>query len=64
MSGSDERAKMNPFSAAMDMIGIPKPDQIIPMPADVAKAIGLPTPESVFGDMAGKVTGKISSRSF
>lgn len=59
-----ERAKMNPVSATLDMLGLPKPDQLIPMPADVATAIGIPTLESIFGDMANKVTGKISSRSF
>ena len=61
---TEERAKMNPFSATLDRLGLPQPDNIIPMPADVASAVGLPTPDKVFGDIAGKVTSKIGSRSF
>ena len=64
MATSDQRAAMNPVAGALDMLGLPKPDEFIPMPADVAGDLGLPTVASLTDGVLGKAKAKIKSRSF
>lgn len=64
MTTSNERARMNPIAAILDMAGLPTPDEIIPVPADVAEMVGIPTVSDIAGDIAGKAKAKIGSRRF
>jgi len=52
-----ERSKMNPVAAVLDAVGFPKPDEVVPMPADVAADLGVPT----IGDVVRGVKEKIRS---
>lgn len=64
MSTSDQRAAMNPIAAGLDMLGLPKLDELVPVPADVAQDMGLPTVSSLVDGALGNVKRKIKSRSF
>lgn len=64
MTTSNERARMNPIAAILDMLGLPTPDEVIPVPADVAEMVGIPTVSDIAGDIAGKAKAKIGSRRF
>jgi len=64
MGTPDDRARMNPISGILDMLGLPKPDEIIPVPADIAVMEGIPTVSDITGDIAGKAKSKLASRRF
>lgn len=64
MTTPEERARMNPAAAVLDILGLPKPDEIIPAPADVAEIVGIPTISDITGDIAGKAKAKLRSRRF
>ena len=64
MATPEQRATMNPFASALDMLGLPKLDELIPVPADVAQDMGLPTVASLVDGALGNVKRKIKSRSF
>lgn len=64
MATADQRASMNPIAGVLDMLGLPKVDEVIPMPADVAGDLGLPTVASLTEGVLGKAKTKLRSRSF
>ncbi len=58
---ASERANMNPVSYWLDVLGFPQIDEVFPMPADVAKDMGIPTPGDVLKGFAGDIKGKTQS---
>lgn len=57
-----DRAEKHPLAAAVDALGLPELEDIVPFPADVAKMIGIPTPGDVAKELKNKVSGQVSSR--
>lgn len=53
-----ERAKLEPLPWVLDVLGLPQIDEVVPMPADVAKEVGVPTPRDVILGIVGDVKGK------
>lgn len=53
-----ERGKLEPLPLVLDVLGLPQIDEVIPMPADVAKEIGVPTPREIIMGIVGDVKGK------
>jgi hypothetical protein len=42
----------------LDDLGLPAIDEVVPMPAEVASDLGLPTPDNVFGNIKGGIRSK------
>lgn len=40
---TESTARTNPFSGLLDMLGLPRLDEIIPTPASIAEITGIPT---------------------
>lgn len=51
----EERKRLNPVAVVLDALGIPTPDELIPMPADVASDLGIPTPRDLTRGMKSKL---------
>jgi len=52
---------MNPVSYWLDVLGLPQIHEAIPVPADVAKEIGIPTPGDIIKGFADDIKGKAQS---
>lgn len=55
MTSAEDRKRMNPVAAVLDVFGIPTPDELLPMPSDVARDIGIPTPRDLAHGMKTKL---------
>lgn len=44
-----------------DMVGMPRPHDIVPTPAEIAAQIGIPTPAEMARKVVGDVKGKVST---
>jgi len=60
----EERGRMNIVAGALDMLGLPKPDKVVPMPGDILEMAGIPTPSDIVSGIAGKVKSKVQTRRF
>jgi hypothetical protein len=62
MNKVTDRSNQNIVAAALDALGLPKPDDlIIPPPADALREVGIPTPADVLGDIGRSVKSKVGS---
>jgi hypothetical protein len=53
-----DRAAMNPVSYWLDVLGLPQIHEVVPVPGDVAKEMGIPTPRDVLKGFADDVKSK------
>lgn len=42
MAPQEDKARTNPLSGVFDILGLPRPDEIIPMPVDIVEIADLP----------------------
>lgn len=42
MTTQEEKARTNPLSGVFDMLGLPRPEEILPMPVDIGEIADLP----------------------
>ncbi len=52
------RDNQNVIAAATDALALPTPDELIPMPADIFRDIGFPTPKEVVKKIRSEVESK------
>lgn len=50
---------MNPIAYVADALGLPSIDDIIPAPADVAKDLGIPTPDNIADAIKSQLRSKV-----
>lgn len=55
MTTSESRKTYHPLAAVFDALGLPSIDEVIPMPSDVAKDVGVPTPRDLAHGIRAKV---------
>lgn len=55
---SNGNSRLANLFGVLDDLGLPSIDEVVPMPAEVARDLGLPTPDNVFGNIKSGVRSK------
>lgn len=56
-----ERSRMQPIALVCDVLGLPQVLDVLPMPADIAKDFGVPTPGDLLAPVLENVKSKVHS---